>query len=429
MLPAVVALAVLAMPIAIIVRDLRRLRAIQIARPTTLVTMTFAVAYGVGFLVAHPLIDDGPLVAATVAVAILLGWAGMAVGFLVGFRVPIRRVFAPAAPDVMPLAWFVVALAAVGLVATVAYFARIGGFPLFMDDIEQARVDAAAVGGGALRTLSTLLLPAAWLAVCRASVIGRERSLAWGAVGLAMGSQLLTGNRSLAIVALIVPILSGLFIRGYHRARLPHAIALAALAFAFVLAAGALGAYRYSRSPQVWEADPQIGRAAARGDWVALGARAIRDYLVVPSYNLRLTMAAVPDRIPFQFGHTFVQPLLTALPGHQDTFDADLKEALGQDYPGGGTVPGWIGEGWANFGWIGVVLWPLVGATAISVLYRVATGVRDPALWTLYAYALLHLSGGLVGGLFVASVFPFVSYAVLACAVFLVRRRAQPLSS
>lgn len=424
MLPVAVAVLVSAMPVAIIVRDLRRHGAIHIARPATLVTLSFTVAYAIGFVVAHPLIDDATGVAGAVAVAIVLGWVGMGLGFLAGARVPAPRVTS-AAPGVMPARWMIIGLAVIGLAATIAYFVRIGGFPLFMDDLEQGRVDAAAVGGGTLRTLSTLLLPAAWLAVCRASVLGRERAVAAGAVALAIGSQLLTGNRSLAIVALMVAILAILLIRGHHRASPRQALALAMVALAFVLAAGALGAYRYARSPQVWDVDPQIGRAAARGDWVALGTRAIRDYLVVPSYNLRLTMAAVPDRIPFQLGGTVVQPLLTALPGHQDTFDADLKEALGQDYPGGGTVPGWVGEGWANFGWLGVVLWPMVTAAAVFVLYRVAADGRDPVLWTLYAYALLHLSGGLVGGLFVASVFPFVAYGVLTAAVVLGRRGAR----
>lgn len=394
---------------------LTRSGTVNITNPWLLVPLTFAVAYGVGYLAAHDRIDDEPGIALVVAAAIVLGWLGLLFGFVIGSRVPLARWLKSGGKRIPPR-WLSFGLIAIGVAGSIVYFWRIGGIPLLMADVEQARVDAAEAGGGVLRTLATLLLPGAWLAICRAAATGEGRYFAGIALIIAIISQLLTGNRSLAIVALIVAILVVMFVRGWHRVTVLQAGALGLFVLALVLTAGALGAYRYARSPEVWATDAQIAAAVERGDWITLGMQAIRGYLIVPSNNLRLTMAAVPDVLPYQLGHTWVQPLLTALPGHQTTFDADLKAALDQDYPGGGTVPGLVGEGWANFSWLGVFGWPLLVALALTVLFRIVRSRRDPALWALYAYALAHVSGGLVGGLFVASVFPFVAYASLAVA-------------
>ena len=104
-------------------------------------------------------------------------------------------------------------------------------------------------------------------------------------------------------------------------------------------------------------------------------------------------MDAVPDRIGWRFGLTYLQPLLTVLPGKQTTFDADLKTALNQHYAGGGTVPGLLGEAFANFGPLGWFLVPFLVGMAITALYR-KTREGAPELIVLYAYAIIHVSIG-----------------------------------
>jgi hypothetical protein len=188
------------------------------------------------------------------------------------------------------------------------------------------------------------------------------------------------------------------------------------LGIVFILGAGAFGAFRLaSRSNLYGPPVPTV--QVPPPNYPALTVVAIKGYLIVPIQNLNYVMNAVPDRIGWRFGLTYVQPLLTMLPGKQATFDADLKAALNQHYAGGGTVPGLLGESFANFGPLGWFMIPLLVGAAIMALYRLSLGA-GPALAVLYAYAIVHVSiGGVLSGLVAASVFPFEAYAVLGFAI------------
>ena len=139
---------------------------------------------------------------------------------------------------------------------------------------------------------------------------------------------------------------------------------------------------------------------------------------MVPIRNLGYAMDAVPERIGWRSGLTYLQPLITVVPGKQTTFDADLKFALNQHYAGGGTVLGLLGEAYVNFGVVGWFIVPFLVGVAITALYR-ATRRGPPELITLYAYAIVHVSiGGVLSGLAMASIFPYEAYAVLGLAIF-----------
>jgi oligosaccharide repeat unit polymerase len=127
-------------------------------------------------------------------------------------------------------------------------------------------------------------------------------------------------------------------------------------------------------------------------------------------------MDAVPAHLSWRLGYTYVQPLLTALPGHQTTFDQDLKAALHQVYAGGGTVPSLLGESYANFGPPGWLVVPLLLGFLLAWLYRSALARNDPAWWALYAYAIVAVLNANLSGLSVASVFPLIGTIVLAFA-------------
>jgi oligosaccharide repeat unit polymerase len=128
-------------------------------------------------------------------------------------------------------------------------------------------------------------------------------------------------------------------------------------------------------------------------------------------------MDAVPEHLSWRLGYTYMQPLLTVLPGHQTTFDQDIKTALNQTYPGGGTVPTFLGESYANFGPPGWFAVPLVLGFLLVWLYRRALARNDPAWWTLYAYAIVAVVNANLGGLSVASIFPVMGLVVLIFAI------------
>lgn len=386
----------------------------------------YLVAYGAGVVTAGADASRLPLICVAVVaglVASITGigwvWASGPIDDYTGLR---------ASPDPSPVVrWVGYGLALVGIAATVAYLARIGTIPLLLPNVETARVAASERGGAALRVLGMLALPGVWLTVARAAVtrVPRDAIVAIAATVVVAAFQLTTANRAPAFqtveVALVVAVLSA----GRWRVGARGVAAGLTMLAVILLLAGAVGGIRYLNSPDTW-VDPEIRAGAQHGDLVGLSSLAIRNYLRVPVQNFDLTMVAVPDRIGFQFGHTYLQPLLTILPGKQTTFDADLKTALGQTYAGGGTVPGFLGEAWANFGAFGWVLVPAVVAGLLTILYRHVSRTRNVAATTLYAFLLVHTVGANLSGLSIASIFPLVAIVVLGLLAVVELRVARP---
>ena len=307
-------------------------------------------------------------------------------------------------------------LLGVGLGALVAYFLVIGYIPLFQPGLEQSRVDAAEAGGAPLRVLSLLALPGSWILVAQAASALDRRGLVratLAVVVVALGF-VLTGNRAPGFTTVEVALIAGFVAAGKDRVGGRGLVMLVLVGIVFVLGAGLFGAFRLASHGEVYgPPDPNAGPP----DYGRLTAIAIRGYLVVPITNLEYAMDAVPERMGWRLGLTYIQPLLTVMPGKQTTFDADLKSALNQRYAGGGTVPGLLGEAYANFGPAGWLAIPLLVGAAITVLYRMSWA-RTPELAALYGFAISHVSiGGVLSGLSVASVFPFEAYAFLVFAV------------
>lgn len=350
-----------------------------------------------------------------VALAVTLGLAGLLAGIGLAWG-PISTPKQPRPVDERLLTMYARALLAAGLLALAAYLLAIGYIPLFRPGLEQSRVDAAEQGGALLRVLALLALPGSWILVAQAASAGDRRRVfvAAGWLGIVAVGLALTGNRSPAFAAVETGLIAGLLAAGRARLGRQGIALLALIGIVLVIGAGVFGAFRLaSRSELIGPPNP-FARAP---DYPALTVIAIKGYLVVPVQNLQYTMDAVPDLIGWRFGATYLQPVVTVLPGKQTTFDADLKAALHQRYAGGGTVPGLLGEAFANFGplgWFGV---PLLAGAAITALYKLSlTGTPEVA--ALYGYAIAHVSiGGVLSGLFVASIFPFEAYAVLGFGV------------
>ena len=397
---------------------------VAFAAPQLVFVAAYIVVYAAG-LVTTPLGTRAPIV----LLAVLLGLLGSLAGTAIGWR----RFGRPIVPESRP-GWRsrpLVALAAglviVGLAALVLYFVRIGGFPILMPYAEQARLDAALTGGAPLRVTSLLALPGAWLLLAMAvRQSGRARLGAALLVAVVAILWILTANRAPGFIAIQVAIATGLLAAGTIRLRGAGLVGLAVVALATVMAAGAIGAVRLapadtSRNPVLPGASTPPGVPPRVSP--ALAMRAVESYLRVPVQNLIYTMDAVPTLIGWRLGWTYVQPLVTVLPGTQTTFDADLKAALGQDYVGGGTVPGLLGESYANFGPPGWLVIPGVVAVFLAWLFSVARRLDSPGAWALYAFALIHTANATIGGLIVASPFPYLAYGLLGMAVLLERRR------
>ena len=392
-------------------RDAFAGRQLAWASPAVFTIGTYLGFYGIGLLIARP---SPRLPAFTLAV--VLGLAGLLVGIGLAWRaVPPQARRLPA--DRRLLIRYALLLLGIGLATLVAYFAAIGYIPVLRPGLEQNRVEAAEEGGAILRVLSMLTLPGCWILVA-ATVAARDRRgivLAALAVVVVAVGLALTGNRSPAFQAVEIALIAGLLAAGRWRLGGRGVALLACFALVVILAAGVSGAFRSASGEPL--GPPVPGAPPRTPNYPALTAIAIKGYLVVPIQNLDFTLTAVPDRISWRFGMTYLQPALTVLPGKQTTFDADLKAALEQTYAGGGTVPGLLGESYANFGPIGWFLMPLLAGAAITALYRLSQA-GTPELAAFYAYALAQISiGGVLAGISMASVFPVEAVLALGFAV------------
>jgi hypothetical protein len=398
-------------------RDVWAQRGFAVVSPLFAFPVAFILAYGVGAMLYGSRMGDRAVV---IALAAIVGLASSLLGVAIAWR-PVRERVAPAVHSDFDrlVAVGATLMIVIGIVASIVYLWVIGGIPLFMESVEDARVLAARQGGAALRVSSMLALPGLWLLAGQAGARRRLGPLMVVALLTLVVAllQILTANRAPAFAAIQTTILAAMLGAGLYRLRAAGIAILTALALALVALAGAVGGYRLGRTPVTWR-DPDIAYAVASGDFGVLILKGVQNYLVVPVQNFAATLSAIPDLIPWQLGYTYVQPIVTILPGRQSTFDQDLKAALEQDYAGGGTVPSMLGEAYANFGPVGWVLVPFLIGLFLTTLYLYARRQERPAAWTLYAYALLHLSTATIGGIVVASIFPYIAYTILGAAAF-----------
>lgn len=404
--------------------DVWKNRRIAFVSPMFAFPLVYALVYGLGALLyADRMGSRAPVFAFAV------GGGLLAYVVATGMTWP-KAMSSDAEKPMPPGRWLLlaaVALVTVGLIAMIAYLLAIGGIPLLMPSVEQARVDAAERGGAALRVASLLALPGAWFLAAAAGASRRLLPLVavGGLVVLVAGLHILTANRAPAFLTVEVAVVAFLLGAGIARMRVTGVALLSALVLGLVVAAGAVGGFRFSATPTTWR-DPQIARGVASGDVVALTGEAARNYLIVPIQNFGSTMDAVPALIPWRFGYTYLQSLVTVLPGRQTTFDQDLKEALAQGYAGGGTVPSLLGESYANFGPIGWIVVPAAVGVLLTIAYAFAMSQQTVAGWALYAWILVHMVNATISGIIVANIFPYIAAVILGALGMIMRRRRQP---
>jgi hypothetical protein len=384
---------------------------VAIASPVLVFPVAYVLAYGMGVLVGG--LNTGQH-ASDIALAIPLGGTAYLLGLGAGWSDRSETLVPVDASRKFATIVVAAGLVIIGVGALAAYLGAIGGIPLFMESLEQARVDAAERGGAALRVLSLLSLLGIWLLTAVGFARHHRRMIAvtLGAAIVVAGGQLLTGNRAPAFSLVQVTVLVAVLAHGATRLRPTGVLAVGAGALLLVLAAAAIGGFRYQSTPSTWR-DPTIARAVATEDHMSLTLVALGDYLAVPVQNFSSTMDAVPQLIGWRLGLTYLQPVGTVAPGRQTTFDEDLKVALGQRYAGGGTVPSLLGEAYANFGPLGWLLVPALIGWVLARLYALAKVAQTPETLLLYAYALLHAANATIGGLVVANIFPYIAYTVL----------------
>ena len=245
--------------------------------------------------------------------------------------------------------WVVAGLGALGLALIAPTIIRVG-LPFLAGDITGARAELAGLPVQVLRvTVPALALVLVLGTRGRASIAAaRRRWAAWLAVGLLVALDIILASRYL-VAELLAVVLVGIGLAGWHvRPR-----RLAALALVAVLAFGGIQILR------------TYDQAAGRELAFAV-ERTINRVVLIQPRTLEALQVAIPAEQPYFGGLTWFRRLGPVL-GRPDIPNLGYwvypRLFPGQEPPGY-AAPGIIGEAWANFGPVGLILFLLLGLVA-----------------------------------------------------------------
>lgn len=108
----------------------------------------------------------------------------------------------------------------------------------------------------------------------------------------------------------------------------------------------------------------------------------------VGSINLNYVYLVFPDRVDFQYGYTFLINLKMLLPGSDPDFTLWLKDCIGISFAGGGVTPTLIGEGYINFGFLGIILFSFVVGLIAQKLNYLYFKNNYNKIWVCYLIVL-----------------------------------------
>ncbi|MED4113694.1 O-antigen polymerase [Priestia megaterium] len=308
-------------------------------------------------------------------------------------------------------------LFAIGFFSYVIYVLKIGGLPILMGNLEQARVDASLQGGAYLRLCVYLLILSAIIGVLNIRlnklIVGVKNSSSVYRFWISVLAFLSLGNRSPVFNILFISCLILLSIKYKGRISFLKVTIFSTIgSFLVISFVGGFGAYRVLNT-ETFYSFPEFRPFIENKNYIGLSIYLFKHYLLIGYNNFLNVLDIVPTMLSYQFGSTYAQPILTVLPGQQFTLDMQIKMALGQTYLGGGTVPSVLGEAYVNFGIIGCLIVPFIVMFILNTMRYQFINNPSPGKMIIYIYLLSYLSNCLLSGIAATSVFPFVAVSIL----------------
>lgn len=279
----------------------------------------------------------------------------------------------------------------IGLVGVFVFILKNGGIIWFRSDFDDYRI-AARAGIGWLVIISITFITYSSIALFTKYLFCRNLIFA---LFYAISGTLLViqfGNRAPALEIIV----ACAFIYCWHKwQRIPILLLVGGgLSVLFLL--GAL----------------QIYRQGIEATLLMLGLQTMwRPFVNIQNFDL--IYKSVPSIIPYQNGNSLLMDLAVLAPGYQPNFGTWLKDALGLDFTGGSVTVTYLGEFYANFGYLGSVFcsftlgfilslisnklkrfyfvpsyYPLLFGIAISAKAIVSSGLTSPILYLLIPYLL-----------------------------------------
>lgn len=123
------------------------------------------------------------------------------------------------------------------------------------------------------------------------------------------------------------------------------------------------------------------------------------------SFGFLTAIDIFPSKVNYLFGGVLPTTLYTILPGKQELLDEKLKRWSGLDFDGAGLNLTLLGESYADFGWYGVLIYPLLYGLILGVLIGRVNYMRSPARVAQAAFVSSAICLGSVTGLLSLSQF------------------------
>jgi hypothetical protein len=272
----------------------------------------------------------------------------------------------------------VAGLAVASVMLVVPTLATIG-IPFFVGDITSARVE---LSGLLVQPLRVFLPAAAVVAALAGRRLGRREVAAAVAVTAVVALfELLLASRYL-LAELAAGILLGWLLDGGH---IPRRVGLSVAAGALVVFAGIqlLRAY-----------DQAEGRELA-----FLAERTVNRVVLIQPRTIDALMTVIPAEQPYFGGATWLRrlaPILGTAPppnlGYWIYPRVVGQVATGSPGVAGYAAPGVLGEAWANLGWLGALVFVVLGFGADRLGVLIATHRRSVADVAAGALATLFLA-------------------------------------
>lgn len=336
--------------------------------------------------------------------------AGMIVSFIFSGRVRARR-----KPPVLILRtdaisrWSLMVLAASTLAALIFFATQ--GVPALSGNVEQSRVDAAVEGTGYFRLVAYMAGPAS------IALVAVRHRLALPSVITAV--LIITGmaNRS-PYLYLLIPLAFVITETRRFKLSTPKLLLVGAVVASVILGFGTFRIF----SQEEFAKYAEYQHAIAANDYLQVALTSLTHYAqVVPENQVLTTRLVDAGSVPLQWGSTYLTLFISALPGEQLSPDRLIRAASGSSFVGGGTPPTLAGEGYMNFGLIGVFVAGFVVVYLLRFWADRWQQVKDVEQFgetarsqaALYGYFLCWVVGTPVAGLAGASTVPLAGAIVL----------------
>ncbi len=373
-----------------------------IGYPLQVISLIWFIVYGIGARVA---VRENDFTAITVTysagfatMALSLGYLLGKYGFGKGKQIDLRRL------SLSSMRQRAIMFAVLAALATL-YFVAVGGFPALHSNALVYRFEVRAkVSSYVVFMLRSSQLPLyVWWAFYQLGYIRKTHgniARMWFAIALVLFVNFIPGWRNplmfIAFNLIFINILAS-----PRKSRLGILILGAGSAVTVL----AMGFVRLLRLAQTQTVDAIVYFSTFTTDPIAMFFLWASANFSTYTLGFIAALRIFPDTVGHLYGGVMATTLMTMLPGKQELLDEKLKRWSGMEFDGGGLNLTILGESYADFGYFGLILYPLLYGLVLGILIRNAELAPTPARVLLAAFTASSLSLGSLTGLLSLSSF------------------------